>query len=188
MELSGRNALVLGLGISGLSMARWLSRRGARVRVADTRPTPPCAAQLARELPEIPVHTGPFTGDLLRDADLVALSPGTAQSEPPIAQAARRGVPVVGDVELFAQAQFQNIFNQFQVFNGTAGQINTTVRTFITDPRPLSDPARMQPFDPFTETPVEGVHWERGPLFGQPLSASAYTVPRDVRFSVGFRF
>jgi len=100
----------------------------------------------------------------------------------------RRRVGSAHRVELFAQAQFQNIFNQFQVFNGTAGQINTTVRTFVTDPRPLSDPARMQPFDPFTETPVEGVHWERGPLFGQPLSASAYTVPRDVRFSVGFRF
>jgi hypothetical protein len=46
----------------------------------------------------------------------------------------------------------------------------------------------MQPFDPFTETPVEGVHWEKGPLFGQPVSAGAYTLPRDVRCSFGFRF
>jgi hypothetical protein len=91
-------------------------------------------------------------------------------------------------VELFAQAQVLNLFNQFQAFNRTGGQINTTVRTFITDPRPLNDPARMQPFDPFTETPVEGVHWEKGPLFGQPVSAGAYTLPRDVRCSFGFRF
>jgi hypothetical protein len=62
------------------------------------------------------------------------------------------------------------------------------VRTAVTDPRPLDDPARMQPFNPFTETPVEGVHWERGPLFGQPTAAGAYTLPRDFRFSVGLRF
>jgi hypothetical protein len=91
-------------------------------------------------------------------------------------------------VALFAQAQVLNVFNQFQVFNRTGGQINTTVRTAVTDPRPTDDPARMQPFNPFTETPVEGVHWERGPLFGQPTAAGAYTLPRDFRFSVGFRF
>ncbi len=100
----------------------------------------------------------------------------------------RRRVGAARRVELFAQAQLQNVFNQFQLFNGLGGQINTSVRTFSTDPRPQDDPARMQPFDPFTETPVEGVHWERGPLFGQPLSASAYTAPRDFRFSLGFRF
>jgi hypothetical protein len=91
-------------------------------------------------------------------------------------------------VELFAQAQLLNVFNQFQAFNRTGGQINTSVRTFVTDPRPFDDPARMQPFNPFTETPVEGVHWEKGPLFGQPVSAGAYTLPRDFRCSFGFRF
>jgi UDP-N-acetylmuramoylalanine--D-glutamate ligase len=104
VELQGRQALVVGLGISGLSMARWLSRRGAHVRVTDTRATPPCAAQLARELPAVPVHTGALDDELFRDSDLVALSPGIAMSERPIAAATRRGVPVVGDVELFAQA------------------------------------------------------------------------------------
>ncbi|HXV06999.1 MAG TPA: hypothetical protein VD791_03155, partial [Burkholderiales bacterium] len=39
MELKGKQALVLGLGVSGLSMARWLASRGAHVRVADTRAT-----------------------------------------------------------------------------------------------------------------------------------------------------
>jgi UDP-N-acetylmuramoylalanine--D-glutamate ligase len=58
MELAGRNALVLGLGVSGLSMARWLSHRGACVRVADTRQQPPCGAQLEREMPGTLVETG----------------------------------------------------------------------------------------------------------------------------------
>ena len=104
LELDGKQALVLGLGMTGLSLARWLARHGARVRVADTRAAPPGAAQLAVELPEVQVHAGPFSDALFRDADLVALSPGIALSERPIDAAVRRGVPVVGDIELFAQA------------------------------------------------------------------------------------
>jgi UDP-N-acetylmuramoylalanine--D-glutamate ligase len=104
MELAGKQALVLGLGVSGLSMARWLARQGARVRVADTRQSPPCAAQLARDLPDVPVALGAFRDEDFAGADLVAISPGVALSEPPVARAAQRGVPVVGDIELFAQA------------------------------------------------------------------------------------
>ncbi len=104
MELAGKQALVLGLGVSGLSMARWLASRGARVRVADTRAAPPCAPQLARELPAVPVATGPWRDSLFARIDLIALSPGIPAGEPAIAAAAARGIPVVGDIELFAQA------------------------------------------------------------------------------------
>jgi len=104
MDWFGRNVLVVGLGLSGLSMARWLSGRGARVRVIDTRETPPCALQLAAELPEVTVTTGAFHRDSFQGIDLMALSPGVALSEPAIAQARGRGVPAVGDIELFAQA------------------------------------------------------------------------------------
>src|SRR4030095_14863425 len=51
MDWSGKNVLVLGLGDTGLSMTRWLARRGARVRVADTRAQPPPARPLAAALP-----------------------------------------------------------------------------------------------------------------------------------------
>jgi hypothetical protein len=50
-----------------------------------------------------------------------------------------------------------------------------------------SDPT-LQPFDPFTETPVEGVHWRKGDDFGQPAQTIDYQQPRTFRFSVGFRF
>jgi UDP-N-acetylmuramoylalanine--D-glutamate ligase len=129
LELAGRNALVLGLGISGLSMARWLSRRGAHVRVADTRPTPPCAVQLASELPAVPVHSGAFTHALLRDADLIALSPGIALSEAPIVEAARRGVPIVGDVELFAQALHGMAGAKVLAITGSNGKSTVTEMT-----------------------------------------------------------
>ena len=95
---------MLGLGVSGLSMARWLSYSGASVRVADTRKAPPCAAQLQREWPGVPVATGPLRPDSFHNVDLIAISPGIATTEPLVAMAATRGVPVVGDIELFAQA------------------------------------------------------------------------------------
>lgn len=104
MELAGRHALVLGLGFSGLSMARWLSHRGAHVRIADTRAAPPCSAQLQRELPSVPVVTGNLRPESFRDVDLIAISPGVPATEPLVETAAKRGVPVVGDIELFAQA------------------------------------------------------------------------------------
>jgi UDP-N-acetylmuramoylalanine--D-glutamate ligase len=104
MELDGRNVLVVGLGLSGLSMARWLNRRGAHVRVADTRDAPPCAPQLAAEMPHVPVATGAFRRESFEGIDLMAVSPGVPMSEPMIVQAQGRGVEAVGDIELFAQA------------------------------------------------------------------------------------
>jgi UDP-N-acetylmuramoylalanine--D-glutamate ligase len=103
-SLDGKRALVLGLGITGLSMARWLVRQGALVRAADTRASPPCAAQVASELPQVAMTTGGFDAQLFHDVDLIAISPGVAFGERRVAEAAARGVPVIGDVELFARA------------------------------------------------------------------------------------
>src|SRR2546430_2345969 len=55
MTLKNRRVVVLGLGITGLSAARWATRQGARVSVADTRTDPPCAPQLRAELPALDV-------------------------------------------------------------------------------------------------------------------------------------
>ena len=104
MELNGRKVVVLGLGDTGLSMARWLARRRAHVRVADSRAAPPHAQTLARELPQIALATGKFSDATFAGADLIAISPGIDGREAPIASALKRGVPVVGDIELFAQA------------------------------------------------------------------------------------
>ena len=96
--------VVLGLGDTGLSMTRWLARQGARVRVADTRSEPPHAARLASELPRVPLVTGAFGDETFRDIDSIAISPGLDRRQAPIARASRRGVALVGDVEIFAQA------------------------------------------------------------------------------------
>jgi len=104
MNLYGQNILVLGLGDTGLSAARWLARRGATVRVADSRGAPPNLVRLHELLPDVAVSTGPFRNADFDWAERIVVSPGVAVSEPSIQQAMLRGVPVEGDVELFAQA------------------------------------------------------------------------------------
>lgn len=97
-----KKVLVLGLGTTGHSCARWLDRQGAQVVVADSREAPPHADQLAREFSDIPLHTGPFKEALLRDIEALVLSPGIAPTEPLVTAARAKGIPIVGDVELFA--------------------------------------------------------------------------------------
>jgi UDP-N-acetylmuramoylalanine--D-glutamate ligase len=104
LELKGRKVLVLGLGDTGLSMTRWLSRHGAQVRVADSRQAPPHAGTLADELPQVDLAAGAFHERDFAHADMIAISPGLDRRQPLVADAIRRGIPVVGDVELFAQA------------------------------------------------------------------------------------
>lgn len=96
-------------------------------------------------------------------------------------------------IGLFVQAQVLNAFNQFQrcgcgasVFaNGGNVQTNfidTSVRTNV------SHPTLYQPFNPFTTTPAEGVHWVKGPIFGKAVNRFAYTTPRMFRITFGVRF
>ena len=103
-EFSGRNVVVLGLGLTGYSLARHLAARGAYVRVADTRVSPPFAAKLKSALPAMQVMSGPFTAATFADVDLIAISPGVAKDQPAIAAAVARGADLAGDIELFARA------------------------------------------------------------------------------------
>ncbi len=104
MDYTGRNALVLGLGLTGYSLARYLAMQGASVRVADTRPAPPFADRLAASLPAIPLATGPLTEATFAGVDLVAISPGVAGDHPALVAAVARGAELAGDIELFARA------------------------------------------------------------------------------------
>ncbi len=104
LDLADKRVLVLGLGDTGWSMTRWLAARGARVRVADSRREPPHAVALRRELPHVPLHTGALAADTLAEVDLIAMSPGVPLADPAVQAAARAGIEIVGDVELFARA------------------------------------------------------------------------------------
>jgi UDP-N-acetylmuramoylalanine--D-glutamate ligase len=103
LDLKGSKVLVLGLGDTGLSLTRWLVRRGASVHVADSRRKPPHADVLAEELPQVTVTCGGFDESDFRNAEMIAISPGVDPRQPLVVDAAGRGVPVVGDIELFAR-------------------------------------------------------------------------------------
>ncbi len=127
--LAGRRALVLGLGDSGLSAAKWLAREGARVTVADTRAAPPRAAELARALPGVELRRGAFESALLEAIELVCISPGLALDQPLIAQAVAAGIPVLGDIELFAWRVRANSDARVLAITGTNGKTTVTALT-----------------------------------------------------------
>ena len=99
----GTRALVLGLGRTGLSSARYLDRKGLEVRVADTRDAPPGLAALREQVPRADIRTGVFESALLDGVAQVVISPGLSLREPVATEALSRGLPVVGDIELFAR-------------------------------------------------------------------------------------
>ena len=108
MKLRDLSVLVLGLGESGLAMARWCAAQGARVRVADSRAQPPALATLQRELPAVQAHCGDLHAELLGDAQLLLRSPGIAPHAGEFAAivqaAAARSVPLAGELHLFQWA------------------------------------------------------------------------------------
>jgi len=108
MELRDKSVLVLGLGETGLSLARWLVAQGVSVRAADSRELPPTFAILRVELPQVEIHCGVFRDELLNGIDLIAISPGVPLADPFVARAVAHGIPVVGDIELFAQQLMAN--------------------------------------------------------------------------------
>lgn len=103
MNYTGKRILVLGLGMTGLSLVLWLRQRGATVEVADTRDNPPKLSSLKKRAPDLRVHLGAWQESLFRDFDMIAISPGLNINMPLIAAARARGLPFVGDIELFAR-------------------------------------------------------------------------------------
>ena len=107
-SLRDQTVLVLGLGASGLAMARWCARNGARVRVLDTRAAPPQAAALQAQVPQAQLVHGDFSADAVQGSDIraVFVSPGLAPADTaPLIDAARNmGLWVGGELSLFAHA------------------------------------------------------------------------------------
>ena len=103
-DLSGKKALVVGLGDTGLSCVRWLQRQGAAVRASDSRANPPHAERLRNEFAEVSLTLGGFAAIDFDWAELVVVSPGVPLATPQIQAAMAAGKDIVGDVELFARA------------------------------------------------------------------------------------
>jgi UDP-N-acetylmuramoylalanine--D-glutamate ligase len=138
MQLQGQHVLILGLGASGLAMARWCAHAGADVTVADTRDTPPQLAALQVEWPAVRFVSGPFVASLVEGTAVRAVfrSPGLAPEEvAPVVDAARSmGLWQGGELSLFA-AGLQELKERFgyapQVLaiTGTNGKTTVTSLT-----------------------------------------------------------
>ncbi len=95
--------LVVGLGQSGLSCARFLVQQGVPFAVTDSREQPPGIVALRAECPTVKTGLGDFDEKLFAWAQRLIVSPGVSLREPLIVDAQRRGVEVIGDIEVFAR-------------------------------------------------------------------------------------
>lgn len=94
---------IVGAGISGVSVARFLARRGQAFTLLDTRPNHPQREALEREFGAERIQFGPLDVALLGRVEEVVVSPGIAMSTPELQQARNAGARLVGDIELFVR-------------------------------------------------------------------------------------
>ncbi len=127
MELHGVRALVVGLGESGLAMARWLARQGARLRVVDSRDAPPNVERLRALVPAAEIFCGGFADAAFAGIDLIAISPGVPVRTPAVQAAVARGVKLISEIELFAWgARRYFAASKIAAITGSNGKTTTT--------------------------------------------------------------
>jgi UDP-N-acetylmuramoylalanine--D-glutamate ligase len=93
---------VVGLGLTGLSVVRYLHRLGESMVVVDSRDIPPALNEFKRAFSDIPLYTGKFDRRLFVNAQRIVVSPGVPLSDPALQQARENSVEITGDVDLFA--------------------------------------------------------------------------------------
>lgn len=146
-DLHDQHVLILGLGASGLAMARWAASQGAHVTVADTRAAPPQATALLREVPAARLVTGPFDAALLqaqaavfsgKPVAAVFKSPGlTPIAVAPVFTAAHAtGITTGGELSLFSSAlkslkENQDYAPHVLAITGTNGKTTVTSLTAL---------------------------------------------------------
>lgn len=137
-QLNGQHVLILGLGASGLAMARWCARAGAVVTVADTRAHPPQLATLKSEWPQVQFVSGAFHAKLVEGSAVRAVfrSPGLSpEAVAPVVEAAKAmGLWQGGELSLFAAAlkELQSEWGyqpQVLAITGTNGKTTVTSLT-----------------------------------------------------------
>jgi len=103
------NYLIIGLGKTGLSVARYLTAKGKPFSIADTRVNPPGLEAFRQQWPDISIWLGPLDIELTSSVSCLVVSPGISIADPAIEAAQKLGVGVVGDVELFCREVEQPI-------------------------------------------------------------------------------
>ncbi|GAA4363205.1 UDP-N-acetylmuramoyl-L-alanine--D-glutamate ligase [Kangiella marina] len=117
-----KNRLILGLGQTGLSVARYLSENDQPFKVMDTRDQAPGSEELAQLDRDALI---PWNGEQMLGYEQLVVSPGIAVTQPDIARAEDFGVEIIGDIELFARA------NQYPVIAITGSNGKSTVTELV---------------------------------------------------------
>ena len=192
-HLQDTTVLVLGLGESGLAMARWCARFGARVRVWDSREQPANAAALAEHVPGAQWVRGPLTDEAFVGAQLVLKSPGLSPQDERIAAPLNRikdtGVPVQGELDLFAHAlrdlgAERGYAPKVLAITGTNGKTTTTAMAAMLIARAGQRVAVAGNIGPtMLQTLADALDKEPAPAVDvtaeQPVQADADVTPED---------
>lgn len=96
--------IIVGLGKTGISCVKYFMQQDIPVAVVDTRENPPDLVELRKLYPHIPIILGGLSKRLLEQATEIVLSPGVSLQEPTLVECIEQGIPVIGDIELFARA------------------------------------------------------------------------------------
>lgn len=127
IEKNAIYTLVVGLGVTGLSVVRYLRSLGERVVVVDSRDLPPGMTELKEKYPDVELHTGKFKPALFTSARRIVVSPGVPMSEPALKKAKEQGVEIAGDIDLFAHEVTAPVVG----ITGSNGK--STVTTLLTE-------------------------------------------------------
>ncbi|RKS86942.1 UDP-N-acetylmuramoylalanine--D-glutamate ligase [Orbus hercynius] len=122
----GKNIVIVGLGITGLSCVNYFLTKNVIPKVIDTRVKPDGLDLLDCR---VPYHIGSLKLDWLLSADLIVASPGIALSTPELVEAQQHGVEIVGDIELFCREVNQHSGKKIAAITGSNGK--TTVTTLV---------------------------------------------------------
>ena len=126
VDFEGKVILVLGAGVTGLSIVRWLARKGAVVVLADSRTDTPGISQIRQEFPSMTIHTGSFEDCMFKGLDMVITSPGVPLENIPLQRLEKIGVPVVGDIEIFLRQNVKYRGGKVVAITGTNGKSTVT--------------------------------------------------------------
>ena len=99
--VTNRKTAILGMGVTGISVASFLSAKGMPFDFADSRLEPPNLKQVKRDYPSAKLALGSFDKDFLASYDRLIVSPGISLDEPALIHASKKGVELLGDLELF---------------------------------------------------------------------------------------
>ncbi|QTA84060.1 UDP-N-acetylmuramoyl-L-alanine--D-glutamate ligase [Desulfonema magnum] len=123
MKITNKNILVVGLGMSGAAVACFLKNRGAFVTVTDMATENHLSSYMPvmREM-GIPMELGQHGKETFEHADVIVVSPGVPHTIPPIKAAQKKGIPVIGEIELASRF----IREPIVAITGTNGKTTTT--------------------------------------------------------------